>query len=241
MKKFILSILGTVIVSTVVGVGTMLNPPMTEKPREQLKQETKIEKVDEKIDTKETAVKGKETKEIEEEKPNKTEKNEKKETKSESTKKPSSSVSNVPKQEAPTKQDSNSKSNNATTSQPSKNTSKNNQQSVNQNNQPSSNTPSNNSTQKNNVSTTFYDSITGGKKEFSSESEAFARGTQIQEKELDYVLDWNEAHPDNQIQPDINYFRVYPSAIDENGKYWYYLHFFCRTGEGNDAKLKSMF
>lgn len=106
-------------------------------------------------------------------------------------------------------------------------------------NQNSNNTS--NQTQKNVVSTTFYDSITGGKKEFSSESEAFARGTQIQNKELDYVLDYNEAHPDSPIQPDINYFRVYPSAIDENGKYWYYLHFFCQSGEGNDAKLKSMY
>ena len=108
-----------------------------------------------------------------------------------------------------------------------------------------SNIPSSNSTNtqqpNNNVTTTFYDSITGGKKEFSSESEAFARGKEIQNKELDYVLDYNEQHPEAPIQPDINYFRVYPSAIDENGKYWYYLHFFCASGEGNDAKLKSMY
>ena len=74
-----------------------------------------------------------------------------------------------------------------------------------------------------------------------SESEALRRGTEIQNKELDYVLDWNEEHPDNQIQPEINYFRVYPSAIDENGKYWYYLHFFCRSGEGLDQELKSKY
>ena len=76
---------------------------------------------------------------------------------------------------------------------------------------------------------------------FSSESEALRRGTEIQNKELDYVLDWNEEHQDNQIQPEINYFRVYPSAIDENGKYWYYLHFFCRSGEGLDQELKSKY
>ena len=78
-------------------------------------------------------------------------------------------------------------------------------------------------------------------KEISSENEALRRGTEIQNKELDYVLDWNEEHPDNQIQPEINYFRVYPSAIDENGKYWYYLHFFCRSGEGLDQELKSKY
>lgn len=100
---------------------------------------------------------------------------------------------------------------------------------------------SNNQVQQNKVSTTFYDSITHGKKEFSSESEALSRGTQIQNNELDYVLDWNEAHPENQIQPEINYFRVYPSVIDENGKYWYYLHFFCQSGEGLDQELKSKY
>ena len=103
------------------------------------------------------------------------------------------------------------------------------------------NNGSSNQGQQNKESTTFYDSITHGKKEFSSESEALRRGTEIQNKELDYVLDWNEEHPDNQIQPEINYFRVYPSARDENGKYWYYLHFFCRSGEGLDQELKSKY
>lgn len=226
MKKLVFSILCTLIASA-VGVSTMLNDPTSEKPKEQLKQETKIEQVDEKIDTEE-AVDNEKKEEIIEN-PTETEKNEKTETKSKSTNKPSSSVSNVPKQNTTMKQESGSNSNSASNSQPTQNTT------------PSSNTQNNSPTQKNNVSTTFYDSITGGKKEFSSESEAFARGTQIQNNELDYVLDWNETHPDNQIQPDINYFRVYPSVIDENGKYWYYLHFFCRTGEGNDTKLKSMF
>ena len=100
---------------------------------------------------------------------------------------------------------------------------------------------SSNQGQQSKESTIFYDSITHGKKEFSSESEALKRGTEIQNKELDYVLDWNEEHTDNKIQPEINYFRVYPSAIDENGKYWYYLHFFCRSGEGLDQELKSKY
>lgn len=233
MKKIILGILSTVIVSAVIGVNSMLNNTSVDQLKEQLKQETKIEKVDEKIDTSKEAEKEEEKQqEIVEEKPTETEKNVKKETKSKSTEKSSSSVSNAPKQETPTKQES-SKVNDTTNSKPSQNTQ--------QTNQTNSNTQINNSGQKSTVSTTFYDSITGGKKEFSSESEAFARGTQIQNNELDYVLDWNETHPDNQIQPDINYFRVYPSVVDENGKYWYYLHFFCRSGEGNDASLKSKF
>lgn len=95
--------------------------------------------------------------------------------------------------------------------------------------------------QKNTISTTFYDSITHGRKEFKSESEAIARGDRIVDNELNYVLDWNEAHPNNQIQPTINYYRIYPSAIDENGQYWYYLHFFITSGEGQDDVLKSKF
>lgn len=74
-------------------------------------------------------------------------------------------------------------------------------------------------TQNNIVSTTFYDSITHGRKEFKSEAEAIARGDKIVDNELNYVLDYNETHPDNPIQPSINYYRIYPSAIDENGQY----------------------
>lgn len=96
-------------------------------------------------------------------------------------------------------------------------------------------------TQKNTISTTFYDSITHGRKEFKSEAEAIARGDRIVDNELNYVLDWNETHPDNQIQPTINYYRIYPSVIDENGQYWYYLHFFTTSGEGQDDVLKSKF
>lgn len=228
MKKLVLSILCTVVLSAVVGVNSMLNIPTKEQPKEQLKQETKIESVDEKIDTEDMAVEDEESKEIVEEKSSETEKNEKKEIKSKSTEKSSSSVSNVPKQETPTRQESVSNSSNNTATQ-----------NIQQNEQQSSNTQSKSSGQTNKVSTSFYDSITGGKKEFSSESACFARGTQIQNAELDYVLNYNEQHPDAPIQPDINYFRCYP-VIDEQGEGWY-LHFFCRTGEGNDAKLKSMY
>lgn len=45
------------------------------------------------------------------------------------------------------------------------------------------NNGSSNQGQQNKESTTFYDSITHGKKEFSSESEALRRGTEIQNKE----------------------------------------------------------
>lgn len=231
MKKLVLSILCTVIVSGAICINSLLNSQSKEQSKEQLKQETKIEKVDEKLDTDDTAVKNEEIQERnEEEKPNTTAKNEKKETKTNSTKKDSSSVSKVPKQEVTQKKQSDGKSNN-TTQQPTQNTK--------QIEQSNSNSQGNNSGQKNNVSTSFYDSITGGKKEFSSESACFARGTQIQNAELDYVLDYNEQHPEAPIQPEINYFRCYP-VIDEQGEGWY-LHFFCRSGEGLDSTLKSKY
>lgn len=98
-----------------------------------------------------------------------------------------------------------------------------------------------NSTQNNTISTTFYDSITHGKREYKTEAEAISRGNQIVDNELNYVLDYNETHFENQMQPSINYYRIYPSAIDENGQYWYYLHFFTTSGEGQDDILKSKF
>ena len=238
MKKLVLSILCTVVLSAVVGVNSMLNIPTKEQPKEQLKQETKIESVDEKIDTEDIAVEDEKKQEEIVEESIETEKNEKKETKSKSTEKPSSSVSNVPKQETQKKQESSSNSNVASTPQQST-------QSTQQNTQPSSNAQSNTSGQRTTVSTSFYDSITGGKKDrnkdgsIMTQDQCFARGTQIQNAELDYVLDYNEQHPEAPIQPEINYFRCYP-VIDEAGEGWY-LHFFCRSGEGLDATLKSKY
>ena len=78
MKKFVLSILCSVIASTVVGFNSMLNTSIKEQPLEQLKQETKIEKVDEKIETEDMSVKDEEKQEKIEENPSENEKNEKK-------------------------------------------------------------------------------------------------------------------------------------------------------------------
>ncbi len=139
---------------------------------------------------------------------------------------------------------STNKSNNSTTTKAdsSNNTTKSHETN---NTKPTTNNESTNQSQTNKteitkVSTVLYEQVTHGLKEFSSESEATARGLEIKEKELDYVIEYNATH-DNEIQPDIINIRIYPSVIDENGKTWYYLHFICHSGHGNDEKLKSMY
>lgn len=180
-------------------------------------------------------------KEINLEKDDTNKKVEVKEVETKSTEKNNSSASNTSKKENITKQDSNSISNNVNISNTTPNIPQNNQS----NNQQVLQPQMNDNEQKNIISTSFYDSITGGKKERKSdgtpmtESEVLARGEEIVDKEQDYVLDWNEEHPDNKIKSDINYFRIYP-VIDDEGT-GYYLHFFCISGEGNDEKLKAMF
>ena len=87
----------------------------------------------------------------------------------------------------------------------------------------------------------YYESITHGKKEFATEKEALDRGEEIANNELNYVISQNKLNGENTMKPDINYYRVYPSVIDEEGHTWYYLHFFCQSGENNDDKLKSMY
>ncbi len=86
----------------------------------------------------------------------------------------------------------------------------------------------------------FYESITHGKKDFMLEQEALARGEAIVKMELKIIMDYNENHEDF-IQPDVNYYRVYPSIKDENGNTWYYIHFFCQSGKNKDDKLKKLY
>lgn len=87
----------------------------------------------------------------------------------------------------------------------------------------------------------YYRYVTGGKKEFSSEEQALAKGREIKNNELDYVLDYNMKHIDAQIKTNISNYVVYPSVVDSEGKTWYYLHFVCEDGINNDEKLKEMF
>lgn len=81
-------------------------------------------------------------------------------------------------------------------------------------------------------------SITKGRTEFSDESECYARGLYIQNKEMDSILDWNEKHPEEMKQPLIDNSICYP--IVKDGKEYWYLHF--KTTEGNkDDELKQLY
>lgn len=230
MKKIIVSVVSLII--AVVGIATNSISQQAVKSSDNEINQVEVIGVDQ-DESKEEVAKEVENESGEEQIEDKANE-ENKETSSSEEKSKSQSVSQTPK----------SNSNSSSSSQTSTPKADNSSSSSTTNTQTHTNsetTQNNNSGQNNVVSTTFYDSITGGKKEFRTEAEAFARGTQIQQNELNAVLDYNEANLDNQIQPTINYFRVYPSAIDENGNYWYYLHFFCVSGEGQDAYLKSKY
>lgn len=84
----------------------------------------------------------------------------------------------------------------------------------------------------------IMNSITKGRTEFSDESQCYAKGLYIQNKEMDSVLDWNELHPEDMKQPTIDNSICYP--IVKNGQQYWYLHF--KTTQGNkDDELKQLY
>ena len=103
----------------------------------------------------------------------------------------------------------------------------------------------NNNVQNDNVlnsddeSNKFYYSITKGRAEYSIQSECYSAGLAIQNKELDAILDWNEANPDNQKQPVIKSSMCI--CVMKNGKEHYFLHFVTTTGNNLDDELKSQY
>ena len=103
----------------------------------------------------------------------------------------------------------------------------------------------NNNVQNDNVSNSddesnkFYYSITKGRAEYSVQSECYSAGLAIQNKELDAILDWNEANLDNQKQPVIKSSMCI--GVMKNGKEHYFLHFVTTTGNNLDDELKSQY
>lgn len=232
MKKIIICVISALM--TIVGVGgKVLVDNKTENVSRDIPQ---IVESIEKVDDKQDEVVEKEIKEVVDEK------SEEKIEETEKKKNDTQVNSNNKTTESKTTKNTNTQSSVSTNQTPKESVSSKSETNVNppkvEEKKPEQTTTNN---QQNKVSTTFYDSITHGIREYRSESEAIARGNQIVDNELNYVLDHNEANPDNRIQPTINYYRIYPSAIDENGQYWYYLHFFTTKGEGQDSILKSKY
>ena len=103
----------------------------------------------------------------------------------------------------------------------------------------------NNNVQNDNVSNSddesnkLYYSITKGRAEYSVQSECYSAGLAIQNKELDAILDWNEANLDNQKQPVIKSSMCI--GVMKNGKEHYFLHFVTTTGNNLDDELKSQY
>src|SRR5574344_1945199 len=73
----------------------------------------------------------------------------------------------------------------------------------------------------------YYDYITGGVKEFNTNSECMARGEEINTRENMIILEYNSEHMDKQKQTDITNFSCYPSGGG------YFLDISCKSGNCN--------
>lgn len=82
-------------------------------------------------------------------------------------------------------------------------------------------------------------SITHGIGEYSSENECNSVGFKIKNNELDAVMDWNEANPDQMKQPVIKS-SMCITVIKEGKEYWF-LHFITVNGNNMDAELKKLY
>src|SRR5574344_1436187 len=167
----------------------------------------------------------KEDKKLVEEKNNIIEKdNIKEETKIESNE------SNVIEESNETKENNNkTNTNNTIVTDESKTETNNNLSQENSSQEPNSPVTNNNQTttapKEDNVG--YYDYITGGVKEFNTNSECMARGEEINTRENMIILEYNSEHMDNQKQTDITNFSCYPSGGG------YFLDISCKSGNCN--------
>ena len=91
------------------------------------------------------------------------------------------------------------------------------------------------------ISNDFYNSITHGRYEdgIYTSKQCYDKGLSIQNKELDYVLDWNETHPNDIKSPLINNSICYEVIV--NGQSRWYLHFKTTQGDEMDDYLKKLY
>lgn len=82
-------------------------------------------------------------------------------------------------------------------------------------------------------------SITHGIAEHSTESSCNSLGFKIKDKELDAIMDWNEAHPEQIKQPVIKS-SMCLTVIKDGNEYWF-LHFITEDGNNMDAELKELY
>ena len=83
---------------------------------------------------------------------------------------------------------------------------------------------------------TFFDSITGGVKEYSTQQACLDAGYKINEMESDEILAYNLEHMDAQIHTDFSYFRCL-EVIDSNGSGWF-LNIYCNSGDAKYCNNK---
>lgn len=82
-------------------------------------------------------------------------------------------------------------------------------------------------------------SVTKGNPEYSTLDSCDKMGFTIKNNELDYILDWNEKHPDDKKQATIK--SSWCIEVMKDDKIYYYLHFITENGENLDNKLKELY
>ena len=83
---------------------------------------------------------------------------------------------------------------------------------------------------------TFYDSITGGVKEYATQQACLDAGEFVRTTESKQVRDYNFEHMDAQIHADFSYYRCI-EVIDSEGSGWF-LNIYCNSGDAKYCNNK---
>lgn len=208
MKKKVIIIVGIVILLLLVGFVFILNLNRNNK--------TESNKVitEDKVNTKESDIIEDNSEQVEE---SSEEENNQDNNNDSNTKKDNNKTNNTVEQTTTTKKQEN-QNNNSSQSSSNSNT---NTTVVEE--QPTENT----TTESKNDNVGYYDYITGGVKEYNTQSECLAKGEEINTRESMKILEYNSEHMDNQKSTDITNYSCYPSGGG------YFLDISCNSGNCN--------
>lgn len=209
MKKRVIIIVGIVILLLLVGFVFILNLNRNNK--------TEPNKIitEDKVNTNESDIIEDNSEQIEE---SSEEENNQDDNNDSNTKKDNNNKTNNTVEQTTTTKESETQNNNSSQSSSNSNT---NTTVVEE--QPTENT----TTESKNDNVGYYDYITGGVKEFNTQSECLAKGEEINTRESMKILEYNSEHMDNQKSTDITNYSCYPSGGG------YFLDISCNSGNCN--------